>query len=233
VNHLQKLLGTCFFYLRLFIMVRKICFYLAPLALFAMIAALHGYQVRAQVQRSQTCGRYTVSQMLARTEPLYRIVTARYGALSWSADAFSDYMAGETVHSLWSIVLNAAGSEEEVWFLWDAETGNLLSVSHITLRSPSSRKRPLLSRTQVVAIGLRWMHALGLADATQAGKPVWTLHTGHSVCFVALHVGDRTPWIAEDARTGELIMAQNWPRIGRIPVKVQPEQRRGLALAAD
>jgi hypothetical protein len=213
-------------------MTRKNGILLALFALFAMIAILRGYQIHAQAQMTRPNGRYTVSQMLARTEPLYRIVTARYGAFSWSADTFADYKPGETVHPLWSIVFHAAGDEEEVRFLWDAETGDLLSVSHVTLRSPTSRKRSALSKTEAVAIARRWMHALGLADATQAGMPAWNLHKGRDVWCLAWRSGDRTLSLKEDASTGDLIMAQNWPRKGRIPVEVRPEQRRGLALSA-
>jgi hypothetical protein len=214
-------------------MVRKNWYILAPIALFAMIAILRHHQVHAQAERFQSSyGRYTVSLMMARTEPLYRTVTARYGDLHWSAEPMANYRPGEPARSLWSIVCSTTGDEEEVWFLWDANTGHLLLVSHAIWPSPASRKRPTMRKTEAVASARRWMQAMGLAEGTQLGAPTRALRQVRDVWCVSWQVGDRALVLEEDAHTGDLMQLQMVRRKSLVTVYARSEESRDPGLSS-
>jgi hypothetical protein len=207
----------------------------AALAL-AGFAYLRHRQIRTQLE--QPFGHYTRQQMLERTLPLCRIVQPEPESLSLSTETLLVPDRWGRLCRLWSVDYKDQLGKYLAEFTWDADTGELLRVSHwlteVAARpSGFASPKPFPSRQQArvraAFLSYRWLQRLGFAQAGsrwRLTKPPEPSPTPECSVWNSLwRCGERVVFVKVDVVSGELVCAQRSYASALPPVR----QRSGMA----
>jgi hypothetical protein len=134
------------------------------LPLILIVVAVLGIIYRARqvkAEQSHPFGRFTEQQIIARTEPLCRLVAPDITNLRLSAMPRSGQASDGGTERFWCVEYEDATEQRFLCFWWEADTGELQKVCN-RLRLPQGARRRLLSRQEATQTAWAWMEALGI-----------------------------------------------------------------------
>jgi hypothetical protein len=179
-------------------------------------------------------GQFTADQVRARSEPVCRLFDAPSEASSWLTAAWVVYGPGGGVRQrLWSVdctgPMDRWGRMPGAVVHWDADTGDLDTVSHAGMRlNPTvSEIAPELNTDRAVLISYHWLERLALVHPgnpwTQDSPPnteshSWQVrwHNRSHVCLVKVNV-----------YSGDLVLLRLYKRDG-YPIRAIPKTTAAL-----
>jgi hypothetical protein len=162
----------------------------------AMVARTGG---AAREERFGVCSE---REIVRRTQPLLTTLSPEGGP--WRLEL----MRGRAADRLWSVRAMSERAYQEVHAAWNADTGELFSLSWIRPK-PRRTADSVPGRGQAAAVGFGWLRALGVASYA----PRWQLdgepRRFGSVWETRWRAAGRLALVRLDARNGDLVAAQS------------------------
>jgi hypothetical protein len=188
-------------------------------ALLAYVYLRHR-QIRAQQEKP--FGDYTEQQMIERTIPFCQTLLGQTDDLRLEAERGQSTTPDRKPRLWWSLQCTNTRAEVLAVFLWDAKTGELVKVSHLTTaraaRDPVLAPRPP-TRTQeqtkgrAAFLSYRWLHRLGMAKEGSRWRLVQEPERcakGMAVWYTRWRSSDHEASVQVDVGSSELVSAQSW-----------------------
>jgi hypothetical protein len=183
-------------------------------AFFALYATIAIFCVRfcraSAVESNESWGRFSSSEIVSRSEKLIRSLRANRDANQYSAQAEASRIFSGSIRNHWIVECR----DKEGVYLgnmdWDADTGELNSISNdLQISSPSDGAE--LTSQAAIKIARNWLLRTGLCNKKEA----WTLDRATEInsfsWLVHFRDGKRIASISIDLYSGHLIRLVVYP----------------------
>ncbi len=189
-------------------MNKAIAFRLAAIAGLSLLLTVRIAQVqRTRHEAAAPHGRYTVDQIIARSLPLCGAISRSTDSLRLTACPLCAWALGKA-QPMWMVDAVDDHDGFRAHLLWDADTGELISISRPGdwIAPPDNRRT--LQRNEVRRLTSSWLTTLGMSEVATGWRPDSLTHSNEDTWRVEWRSRTHCAEVIIDSHTGELIMAQ-------------------------
>src|SRR5262249_40782206 len=131
-------------------------------AAIAIAAANFAILRRTQAEQEQRYGHFNARQIIERTEPICRALEPPGSRLRFLTERGAGQQQDGVEQRTWHVECQDETGRHLALFVWNADTGNLLSLGHNTPPPPESSRPYRLNHREIVQAARQWMEVLGI-----------------------------------------------------------------------
>ena len=180
------------------------------LSIFCFLLVVHGLNLHTIGERKQVAvaarGRYTAQEVLFLAERINALLSPKGAQYNYVADYREAPRPGRTRYRRWSVLCTNQSGTCDCFFTWNADTGELDTVSCGNPPSPHPGKN--LSALEAVDTAAMWMRRLGWATSQERVRLVEGPRKAITTWLVGVQAGQRKVQIIIHDGDGGLFRAQ-------------------------
>ena len=179
-------------------------------------AALYLKAHLVETQARLPLGRYTAERVIQRSEPLYEFLVLHPEKVSLTAFRMETFSRSGTVRRAWEVEASDPMQRMLVHFSWDADTGELRSVTAASQPLDGGKFR-IDNKDAAVRNARYWMDALGFAQTERKWRLNGIPERGPKAWIVRWEAGKHKVHILLNAVSSRLIKAESYWTAPNLP----------------
>jgi len=176
-------------------------FHVVLTALAVTALAVRISATRAAIPKS--FGRFRQRDIESRSEDIVRELDPQLTTVVLCTSTGQTYGPGRPVHRYWTVDVSTPSGDSVAYLLWNADTGDLISLTRSTHYLELSVD-VLLSKDRSTVQALGWLQRLKVSDDSQDWIPD-SAELGTTVWHNSFHSASRTADVVIDPYTGDLV----------------------------
>ncbi len=170
------------------------------------VAAATPFHTRSSVQTASE-GRITKQQIALHSEPLLQALLTHAKNLDTVVSPVTTFnSAGQSVHH-WNVDSSDATSGDLAHLLWNADTGELVRVSHFQQTVSCCKADAFSSQKEAVGLAWDWFHALKIGHSAEEWHVVGASKKPYAEWDIYFRAGDHYAIITVKTDTSQFVQA--------------------------